>query len=323
MYAGIDLGGRNVRAVVLDCKGGELTFVASAVARLSEATNCTDLFNGVVDRGCPIDEAEVAVVGAAGIFREETGVFERTPRYPYPISLPELHRKFHWRLAYAINNFEADAYYLLSPQASRARLLFGNPLPAGQAGNAVITGPGSGLGIADWLYQTHEQRVILRSEAGHISFPLVDPERQWPLVEYLKETVGPNAIQIESILSGPGLTRLHDFLHEETLSPESVGERIRQGSSQAGKLFAYYLGLWLRAIALWVLPRGGIYLTGEVLVNIPELLEYPELREAMLFSTVHRATIAAFPVFFVNNDYAGAWGAAMVAFRRDIQRHLV
>jgi glucokinase len=322
MYAGIDLGGRFVRAVVLEYKGGELSLVSSAAARLAEVSNCTDLFQRLVEKGCPVDEAEVAVIGAAGIYREDSGVFDRTPRYPYPVSLPLLQQKFHWRLAYPINNFEADAYYLLSPQVSRAQLLFGAPAVPSPRGNMVITGPGSGLGLAGWLYSSDGQRVILRSESGHISFPLVDPEGQWPLIEYLKDTVGPNEIQMENILSGPGLVRLHDFLHEETLSPEMVGEKIRQGKSEAGKLFAYYLGLWLRTIALWVLPIGGIYLTGEVLMNNPELLNFPQLQEALLSSHVHREIIASFPVYFVKDEYAGAWGAALVAFRRDIQRHL-
>ena len=107
----------------------------------------------------------------------------------------------------------------------------GRPVPPG-GGPKLVLGPGTGLGMAA-LVVVGARAAPLPGEAGHIGFGPLDEEdgRVFPRLEHHFGRLTP-----ETILSGPGLVRLHKALAPD-FWPRAGGRRGRAaGGRRAGSL---------------------------------------------------------------------------------------
>lgn len=82
------------------------------------------------------------------------------------------------------------------------------PVASGDGGARLVLGPGTGLGAAA-LVPLGDRFAVLPTEAGHVEFGACESEEftLWPLLERAH-----GRLTSESVLSGPGLVRLHRAL---------------------------------------------------------------------------------------------------------------
>jgi glucokinase len=155
-------------------------------------------------------------------------------------------------------------------------------------GARVVIGPGTGFGAAA-LVPYEEILAIVSTEAGHVELGPVgaDELRLWPLLE----TAG-GRHTVESLLSGPGMTRLyaglarlhHGARADEHPAPQDVTAHGLSGEDpiarEALALFARLLGRVAGDCALAYLATGGVYIGGGIAPRILPVLDEGGFRAA-------------------------------------------
>jgi glucokinase len=181
-----------------------------------------------------------------------------------------------------LNDFEAQALSLpaIRPEWTMPIGPSGEP----QAGLQLILGPGTGLGIGALLH-TGQKFVPLSSEACHIDFGPVEAEEFafWP---HLEQAHG--RITAESLLSGPGLVRLHQarLMQRGEARPTIDGSQIvdlanaEATSAEAAsvRLFLRILARFAGDMAITFLAKGGVTLAGGILPRMRGLIDPAEFR---------------------------------------------
>ena len=251
---------------------------------------------GVLAVAAPVDGEEIALTNRAWRFR-----------------LGELRTQLGFSQLAAINDFAAVAWALpgLRPEDVRA---IGPARPCG-SGVRVAFGPGTGLGVAALLPENGSWRV-LASEGGHVSFGAANAEEE-PIFTRLRAMAG--AVSAETILSGPGLDRLHRALHPEAepLGSEEILARARSGDAAPRTtvtVFVRLLGRFAGDVAL-VFRAAGVYLAGGVGRGLDSLIEADEFRRAFEAHPPYAELLAAVPTFVITERAPGLIGCAVYAER--------
>jgi glucokinase len=183
-----------------------------------------------------------------------------------------------------LNDFEAQAFSLpvLKPVWVQRIGAFA-PKPGGQ----LILGLGTGLGVAA-LLEIESRHFVLASEAGHMGFgPLgVEETALWPHID--KGSLG--RVSAETILSGPGLMRLHRarcMAAGEAAAESSEIALIERAHAQPGGEEAATLRLcWTLTarfagdLALAFLAKGGVTFAGGILPRIVDFCDLEKFRAA-------------------------------------------
>jgi glucokinase len=216
---------------------------------------------------------------------------------------------------WALNDFEAVAWAVpgLGPGGAHA---IGPGCIAG-AGVKVVCGPGTGLGVAALVPAEDSWRVVA-SEGGHVAFGATATDEE-PVFARLREMTA-GAVSAETILSGPGLVRLHEAMHPGTAP--LVSEAIVMGA-QAGEkdayetvaLFVRLLGRFAGDLALTFKATGGVYLTGGLGCGLGPLLDPAIFRGAFEAHPPHNSLLARIPTFVMTDEQPGLMGCAMYARR--------
>jgi len=133
-----------------------------------------------------------------------------------------------------------------------------------------------------------DRLLIVSTESGHVDFgPSSAAELAlWPHLERVE-----GRITVETLLSGPGLTRLHAGLHRlrtgtdgPHLDPATVTEAGLSGAdpdaAAALNLFAKLLGRACGDLALTFLATGGVYIGGGIAPRILDVLQRGAFRTA-------------------------------------------
>jgi len=223
-----------------------------------------------------------------------------------------------------LNDFEAQALAL--PVLPDAWLTPIGPPAQRTAGVRVILGPGTGLGVAA-LLETDGRFAALASEAAHIDFgPATDEEiALWP---HLERPHG--RITAESVLSGPGLERLHKarLVAAGRAAPmmDAVVLVDRAGRDPAGeeactvRLFWRLIGRFAGDMALVFLARGGVTLSGGILPRLLHLLDARDFRAAFEAKAPVEAVVRAISTDLVTAPDAVLAGMAAIAAAPDRYR---
>jgi glucokinase len=177
-----------------------------------------------------------------------------------------------------LNDFEAQALSLASVQPQWI-LPIGPPVDP-RPGPRLVMGLGTGLGTAA-LVSTENRHLALASEAGHMDFAPLGPEEEaiWRHIE----TGALGRVSAETILSGPGLIRLHRARCLATGAPAPDFDEIAlvehartdPGSPEARTLASAWLLLARFAgdLTLAYLAEGGVTFSGGVLPHLLPFLE--------------------------------------------------
>ncbi len=178
-----------------------------------------------------------------------------------------------------LNDFEAQALTLPVVQDSWIKLLGG---PGGNPrGARLVLGPGTGLG-ASALLEIDGKHFALASEAGHVDFGPVGAEESaiWPHLPMTQH----GRVSAETVLSGPGLVRLHQarltarglvnarVLDERTLVAQAHADRHGLEADTV-RLFWRLAARFAGDMTLAFLATGGVTFSGGVL---PRLVEFAD-----------------------------------------------
>jgi glucokinase len=265
-----DIGGTNVRFALVERAGAP---PALALHRATaKYTGLTTAIQSVVTEFASPPRSVIAC-GAGPV----SGRSLKLTNASWLIDGPETAAALRLEQGLLLNDFEAQA---LSLPILHAAWTMGigpelEPLP----GPKLILGPGTGLGIAA-LIEVGGRYVALASEACHIDFGPSSPEETaiWPFIEPAH-----GRITSESLISGPGLVRLHRarlaMIGKPRPAMDGAAIADRANGDLSSEEAATVRLLWQLVarfagdMAITFLAKGGVTLAGGVLPHLTRLLD--------------------------------------------------
>jgi glucokinase len=304
-----DIGGTNVRFALAVRRGGALALERfELLAGKDFATFEAALAHYLAKTGAAADAACFAF---AGPVRGETVVLTNRG---WQVSGPALRERFAFRRLALINDFHAMARSVPEQALSSFDTIFTGTPAAGMP--MLVTGPGTGLGVATLLRDAAGRWIVLSGEGGHIAYaPRTDLERE--LSRILMRDHG--YVSNELVASGSGLVAVHAAFCEifgrpvEAVAPGELRLRADAGDPM-------YLALTeARALAVigaagdLVLANGalgGVVLAGGVSQRIADDLRSPAARDRFLSRGPMSRYLFDCPVWLMRNPTAPLLGAA-------------
>ena len=203
----------------------------------------------------------------------------------WQFSIRRLTKELNLEQLEVVNDLEALAL-ILPHLNSEDAVLIGE-----EAGNRSIRAPmavlcpGTGLGIAGLVPVEQRWRPIA-TEGGHTSLsPLT--EKEMAVWQFLRERHG--RVSVEQVLSGPGIVELYNALaslegrEAGAVRPEDIVSLALNGESPLAvetiEMFCAWLGDVAGDVALMYVARGGVYLAGDILLTIFEILKRSRFRQ--------------------------------------------
>jgi glucokinase len=268
-----DIGGTNVRlAVFADGKLGPIERMPVAgYANLAEAAAAFLRHQAEKNR---ITSAFLAVAGPV-----ENGRCEIV-NSRWLIDARELQRVLGIEVR-LLNDFEAIAWSLRKLALDDVVQIGGGHTEPGEP--MVVTGPGTGLGIAAFF---PKRGRVMPSEGGHASLP-GNSDREDAVIGLLRRKYG--RVSAERAISGPGLQNLYHAIAqlEHTQASDKIPAEITKGaldgtcavSKAALDMFCAMLGTVAGDLALLFRSRGGVFLAGGIAPRIVAYLAGSEFRQ--------------------------------------------
>ena len=238
----------------------------------------------------------------------------------WTIDGPELADRLQLDQGLLLNDFEAQALSLPALRPEWTKDI--GRVPAPGEGLRLVLGPGTGLGAAA-LAEVRGQLLPLATEIGHTDFgPTGTEEEQiWPHLERVD-----GRTTAESVISGPGLVRLHRARHAARgmRLPDDDGIAIVDRALAGGAEEIETVGLFWRLIArlsgdlaLTFLATGGISLSGGILPRVVDLLNAAEFRRIFEAKAPLQHVVRAIPTRVITNGAGVLAGMAALAANPD------
>lgn len=220
----------------------------------------------------------------------------------------ELASHFGLEQGLLLNDFEAAALALAVLEPPDA-VSIGRPVPPG-GGPKLVLGPGTGLGMAA-LVVVGGRAAPLPGEAGHIGFGPLDAEdeRTFPRLE---RHFG--RLTSETILSGPGLVRLHRALAPDfgrdpeavEVEPPLVAERAASGAcahcAATVQAFLKHLARFSGDMGIVFAATGGVVIRGGVMNSLAPMMDPERFRALFEDKAPVEALARALPLMQLPSD---------------------
>ncbi len=305
-----DIGGTNARFAVLD--GREVAMIAHlAVGDHATFHAALDAYLGSLADPRTIHAAIIAVAGAV-----QNGRCLLT-NSSWVIDAAELTTAYGFSAARVINDFEAVAWALPRIAADKLRQIGGGQPLAGTP--LVAVGPGTGLGVA--VNVPHAAgHIVLPGEGGHVTMA-GSSAREDAVIEHLRRRFG--HVSAERVLSGRGLENLYQALAAvdgHTLPDRRAPEIARGGvdgscptSRAAIDMFCTMLGTVAGNLALTLGAKGGIYIAGGILRQIPDYLAGSQFRARFEDKGRFHSYLVPIPTYLVLEDDVAFLGLRTLA----------
>jgi len=311
-----DIGGTNSRfAVFIAHEDGTLELSRSLWLETQKASSFLNLLEQASAQGVPLspDIIDAAVFAVAGPVAGKA--YSAPPFIPWDIDAQVLRQEFGIKNSWLINDFVAQAYACISPIMETALQVL--PGEVDQAAAKVVIGAGTALGQAALLPDGKGGYVLAPSEGGHASFSF-ESAAEFAYLEFLLKEVGGPYVICNTVVSGRGLSLVHQFLTGEKLAPAQL-EACAREDSETVQWMARFYGRVCRNYALQTLARGGVYIAGGVAAKLPCLVTHSEFAREFRSSRTMAGVLEKIPVFLNRNEESGLWGAAMAA-RQDFTK---
>ena len=240
----------------------------------------------------------------------DDGRSARLTNLPWAIDIDALSHRFGLPALSLANDFAAAALGAVAASSQRITLQNGKPLATAPC---LVVGAGTGLGMAIVLPQGGHWRV-LAGEGGHVAFAPAD-EQQMALWTFLHARHG--RVTWERVVSGPGLTAIHEFVAGIKLSPEQITTRALVSADSAERrsleLFLTAYGAFAGDMALACLARGGVFLAGGIAAKLLPMLQQGGFLAAFNAKAEHAAIAASMPIHVATDPLLGLYGALLIA----------
>ncbi len=294
-----DIGATNIRFARLTPRGNPGPIVKFATSKFPDLKAALAHFLKLEGGPRPV---RLGLAVAGPVYGDEV----KLTNIQWQFSIRRLKKDMNLERIAVVNDLEALALVLPHLNSEDA-------VPIGaEAGNGSIRAPmavlcpGTGLGIAGLVPVDQGWRPIA-TEGGHTSLsPLTGKEMAvW---QFLRERHG--RVSVERVLSGPGIVELYTALASlegralEAASPEGIVGLALDGESPLAvetiEMFCAWLGDVAGDVALMYVARGGVWLAGDILLTIFEILKRSQFRRR--FENKGRGTgiVTATPTFLVS-----------------------
>ncbi|MDP2809504.1 MAG: ROK family protein [Rhodocyclaceae bacterium] len=245
----------------------------------------------------------------------DDGRSARLTNLPWSIDSDALSHRFGLPALRLANDFAAAALgAVTASSAQRVTLQEGEPLATAPR---LVVGAGTGLGMAIVLPQDETWRIVA-GEGGHVAFAPAD-EQQMALWAFLHARHG--RVTWERVVSGPGLTAIHEFVAGAELPPEEIATRAalvdpaspNSAERRSLDLFLAAYGAFAGDMALACLARGGVFLAGGIAAGLLPVLRQSGFLAAFNAKAEHAAIAARIPIHVATDPVLGLHGALLLA----------
>lgn len=316
-----DVGGTKTWLGLFDCNGVRPTPVETAHYATQTFDGLLPLVTGFVERTGAAARIEAATFGVAGPVRDNAA---RLTNVPWHVDGATMAARLGIDQVRILNDLEAMAHAV--PYLEPHELAVVRPGAPRADGNAALIAPGTGLGEA-CLHAVDGRLLPVPSEAGHTDFAARTP-RELQLVSVL--TAAGGRVQLEDVVSGPGLVTLHRFTHRtapcarplprnQDVTPAVVTAAALSGACsacvEALDLFVAALGAEAGNLALRTLSSAGLYVGGGIAPGILPALRSDRFRDAFVAKGAMRPLLEPIPVSVIIEPQAALIGAAVHAGR--------
>lgn len=304
-----DIGGTNSRFAHFKADGdGQLRLVETRWLKTPDFASFAELLEGLLSSGgfsVEPEEFDAAVFAVAGPI-EGGGKRSSPPYIPWDIEAKEAQSALGFNRCTLINDFVAQAFSCITGPGRQAECVIeGEP---DTNGAIAVIGAGTALGKAVLVPNPAGGRMALPSEGGHTNFPFATGREQ-EFQDFLAGRLDDPYITYNIVVSGQGISLVHEFLTKETLKPHEVVEQLQPGAETL-KWAARFYGRACRNFALETLATGGLYIAGGVAARAPELVRHEEFRAEFQSSGKLSALLLKIPVYLIIDEESGLWGAA-------------
>jgi glucokinase len=294
-----DIGATNIRFARLTPQGNPGPIVKFATSKFPDLKAALAHFLKLEGGPKPV---RLGLAVAGPVYGDEV----RLTNHRWQFSIQGLTKELNLEQLEVVNDLEAMAL-VLPHLSSEETMSIGDEIGnrSTRAPMAVLC-PGTGLGIAGLVPVDQGWRPIA-TEGGHTSLsPLT--EKEMAVWQFLKERH--RRVSVERVLSGPGIVELYTalaFLEGrglEAASPEDIVRLALDGENPLAvktvEMFCAWLGDVAGDVALMYVARGGVYLAGDILLTIFEILKRSQFRHR--FENKGRGTgiVTATPTFLVS-----------------------
>ncbi|MDH5766425.1 MAG: glucokinase, partial [Gammaproteobacteria bacterium] len=313
-----DIGGTNTRLIYADMGEGQRHVIAETVYPSAKYNQFADVLSEFLadHKIIHLDAACFSVAGPV-----KSGVVSVT-NLPWVISEKQLADQLKIPRVKLINDFVAVAYGVNELDESDFIILQQgvNQLES----DAVIIGAGTGLGAVH-LVRDAKKLQAYSSETGHTGFA-PQTEQQTRLLEWLQKQHA--YVSLETLLSGNGLHRIYQFLHEVegfTESAEVSQQILTTDPAQvitehalAGddvlceKTLDCFIDIYGSAAgdsALHYFPVGEIYIAGGIAPKIKDKITGRRFIDALCNKGPMTENLKQLTVKLVMQEKAGLYGA--------------
>lgn len=300
-----DIGGTHSRFALFEEKGKEYlcvdTIWLSSQGKASFSILLQEL--QAKDKRYSFKNIKKCVFALAG--RIENPFFARLTNLPWAIDLHQLKKDFiDLPEILLINDFAAQALACASPCAENFIPLFPEKIQKEYSLPIVVVGAGTGFGTA-FLFGERDRPLLLPSEGGHQSFPIdINREEEVAFARFLTQKKGIQQCIIENILSGAGLSLVHEFFTSFSLEAKEIPE-----NSEAFSFFSICLARVLKNYCLALLPKT-LVISGGIAAKHMHIFNEDFYRE-FTCSPNYTDYLKQIPLFLNTNENAALYGASL------------
>ena len=226
-----------------------------------------------------------------------------------------------------INDFTAQAFSnsaLLSPKPiinPQLHILLRKGVQA-PGSPLLVTGPGTGLGVAG-LLPSSSGPMVIEGEGGHVSFaPRDEGERN--ILAVLVAEFG--HVSAERVVSGPGLEAIYKIQNDARLAAPEIGDGALAGDNKCLKAVNFMFKSFATVIANAALSFGagaGIVIAGGITPRLRGLLDQSGFYERLGDHGRRSEFLTKLPIYLAIDKFAGVRGAAMASCSSQLQSRII
>jgi glucokinase len=320
MLLAADVGGTKTLIGLYEESGPRPKPVETRVYATLDFDNMSQLVNAFLD---DVGTPSVAAV-VAGVAGPVDGLAAELTNAPWSADLGEVSARLGSQAA-LLNDLEAMAYSVSVLEPDELLVLqAGEPDPKGNAG---LIAAGTGLN-ASHIQNVNGRLIPSPSETGHTDFAARTDAELAFVAERIK-THG--RVEIESVVSGPGLVNLFRFTHAGDRRParcpvtdDEQGDTAAEVTSSALEsrcprcvetldMFVSAYGAETGNLALRSMTTAGVYVGGGIAPKILPALQKGPFMQAFLAKPPMDDVLARIPVKVILNPAAALIGASVKA----------
>ncbi len=307
----VDIGGTNSRFALFEVHSHcSMSLINSIWLKTGDARSFEELIKQQ-ETGCPeliISDCDALVVAVPGPVLDEKRV--EMVNVAWAIDIGQLKKRFHLPI-YFINDFMAQGYGCLT-QATSDQIKIKDGKSCTPCDIAVV-GAGTGLGHCYLKSDGSGGYIPIPAEAGQIPYPFINQE-ELDFRTFILEKTNIQYPTGDTVVSGPGLALLHNFLTGEDLAPDQVARKIAP-ENDTTKWFAKFYARSCRNYCLTKLSSAGmLFIAGGLAGNYPFLVNNDTFRNEFVTSPLKSPFLDQLPIYLNTNENNGLWGAALYGF---------